>query len=1049
MRKLIEYFVKYPVLGNSVMILIFVFGLFSFITTKTTFFPAEEARFININAFYPGASPEEIEEGITIKIEDAIKGITGVDRTTSTSNENSVSIQVELQYGADANVVLQDIQSTVNSISSFPVGMERLNVFKQEPLELVINLAVSGYVSLAELKRYGRQIERDLFSKQGISKLTLSGFPTEEIEVSFNENDLRAYGLTFEQTAGSIRAANIKITGGKIKGKNEELLIRADNKKYYAEDLKNHVLKTTRDGTIIRLKDVAEVKEKWSEDPNRFYYNGKQSISIVIQKTNDDDLFEIKEIVENYVNEFNSAHDDVRIDITRDRSKTIDYRMGILKNNGLIGIILIVLFLGLTLNPRLSFWVAISIPISFMGMFAIGAAYGLTINVMSLLGMILVVGILVDDGIVVAENIYAHYENGESPLKAAVNGTMEVLTSVFTGVVTTIIIFLIFFFLEGMLGNRAKDIAFVVGGALIFSLIELVIILPGHIAHSKALSGNGHKKKYIIDIIEKILFGVRDKLYKPLLKFSIKHPLVILSIPTAIFIITIGAVNGNIIKTTFYPNVEFDFVQITLELPAGTNDAITDSILAKIEDDAVEVSKEYLEQFPQNIPLLEGLTRNIGPNTHQGSVSLLLAGGEEREWDNITVRKALREKIGAIPEAEKLQIGSGRLFGMPVSIAIKSNNLEQLRDAKNELKEELNKIDQLKDVVDNDPKGLREVKISLNENAYNLGLSTRMVMNQVRGGFFGKEAQKLLRGIDEVKIWVRYAESQRREIEQLKYMRIRLADGRELPLSEIVDIEIGRGILAVNHIDGQRIIKVEADIASKDISVSNIIENIKSNILPEIKLKYPDVFWQFEGESRDSTKTMKSILRVVPSFLVLMFMLVVFTFRSFFQSVAVYILIPFSFIGVLWGHFLQGYIVSILSFFGAIALMGIVINDSLIFVNAFNRYLKRGQKFEEALINAGLSRFRPVILTSGTTIVGLAPLIFEPSYHAQFLSPMAISVAYGLIVGTVLTLLLIPTLLVLINKLKYNLQSLFGLENLSIEAVEPSIIEKKRLESFE
>lgn len=1045
MKKIIEYFVKYPVLGNAVMTLVIVFGVFSFMTMKTTFFPDSDVRFITITASYPGASPEEIEEGIVTKIEDAIKGITGVERTTSTSSENAATIMVELEYGADENVVIQDVQSNVNSISSFPVGMEQLNVYKQEPREFVISLAVNGNLDLRDLKNFARKIERELLAKDGISKVTLSGFPDEEIEVSFNEEKMRAFGITFDEAATSIAAANVKVTGGKIKGEKEELLIRADNKKYYAEDLQNHIIKTTNNGFVIRLKDIADVEEKWAEDPNRVYYNGKQSVTIELQKTNQEDLFQITETVRNYIGEFNTKYEDVNIDVLRDGSEVIQERVDILTSNGVVGIFLVVLILGLTLNPRLSFWVSISIPISFLGMFAIASAYGLTINVMSLMGMILVIGILVDDGIVVAENIYSHYEQGETPIKAAVNGTIEVLPSVATGVTTTILIFLIFFFLEGKMGDVASDMAFIVAGTLGFSLLEATIILPAHIAHSKALKGKEVKQNKILLNFEEVLFSFRDKIYKPVLSYCIKHPVVILTIPTALFIITYGALKGNIIQTTFFPSIEFNNVAITLEMPAGTSDNVTDEKLKYIESKIWELDEEYAEKYPDRKRFVESVTKQTGPSgTHVGNVTLVAVGTDEREWDNSIIKAKLREKIGEIEGADKLQVGGGGRFGMPVSIALQSYDLQQLSNAKEELKHELRKVSDLKDVVDDNPPGLREVKLDLNDNAYNLGLTTSQVMSQVRSGFFGKEAQRILRGIDEVKIWVRYSEDERATISKLKDVRIKTSDGKQIPLSEIADLTIERGVLSIGHIDGQRVIKVEADVASTDVSVTNVIAKINTAILPELKEKYPDVSWLMEGESRESGKTVDSILAIVPAFLVLMFMLVVFTFRSFMQAFIVYMLIPFSFIGVLWGHFIQGYMFSILSGFGAIALIGVVINDSLVFIDAFNRYLRSGLDFKSSLIKAGLNRFRPVILTSVTTIFGLAPLIFETSFHAQFLSPMAISMAYGMLVGTVLTLVMIPAMLSLVNNTKFKLQ-----RTKTREEIEPAIIEQNYIKQYE
>jgi multidrug efflux pump subunit AcrB len=913
----------------------------------------------------------------------------------------------------------------------------------------VISIAVNGELSLRELKTYGRRIERDLLAKQGISKLKLSGFPEEEIEVSFREDDLRAYNLRFDEVANSISGANVKITGGKIKGLREEFLIRADNKKYYAEELKNHVIKTTTDGTVLRLKDVADVREKWAEDPNRSFYNSQQSIIVELQKTNDEDLFDITNTVKEYMAEFNDKHVDVQLDVIRDGSNVIRDRMYILQFNGMIGAVLILFLLGLSLNPRLSFWVALSIPVSFLGMFVLGQMYGLTLNVMSLLAMILVIGILVDDGIVIGENIYTHYERGESPIKAAVNGTIEVLPAVFTGVSTTIVIFLIFFFLQGALGDRAKDLAFVVAATLIFSLIEGMFILPAHIAHSKALHKEDGKKDGILQKVEKFIFKIRDRVYKPILNFSIKHPLVIIAIPIAVFIVTIGAVKGSIIKTTFFPNLEFNNVTVTLEMPAGTNDLVTDSILVNIENAAWAVNDDYAQTFPKAKTLVKNVIRSIGPGTHQGSLRVTLTGSEERFYDNFKVRRELRSKVGKVKNANKLQIGGGSFFGMPVSIALKSNDLNQLRNAKEKLKSELTKINQLKDVADNDPPGLQEVQIQLNDNAYNLGLNTATVMSQVRGGFFGNEAQRILRGIDEVRIWVRYSENERRTIKQLENMRIRMSGGQEIPLSELANISVKRGILSINHIDGQRIIKVEADISNPDVSVPDIVANVKKNILPELKEKFPDVTWGFEGESRESAKTMGSVATFGPPFLMLMFMLVVLTFRSFMQAAIIYLIVPFSFIGMLWGHFIQGYSFSILSGFGAIALIGVVVNDSLIFVSAMNRYLLQGQKFNEAIRNAGLNRFRPVMLTTLTTVAGLGPLIFEPSVQAQFLSPMAISVAYGLLVGTGLTLTLLPAMLVVANKIKMKSFRLLGKEASTSEDVEPVVIEHRNISKYE
>ena len=408
----------------------------------------------------------------------------------------------------------------------------------------------------------------------------------------------------------------------------------------------------------------------------------------------------------------------------------------------------------------------------------------------------------------------------------------------------------------------------------------------------------------------------------------------------------------------------------------------------------------------------------------------------------------MRNLVGGVPGSEKLEFGGGGMWGKPVSIALASTELDQLREAKETLKAALREVDGLKDVVDDDPPGLREVTIRLKEKAFALGLTTSQVLSQVRSGFFGGEAQRLLRGIDEVKIWVRYDEADRTTLEDLQTMRIRLASGREYPLSEIADFTIERGIMSVNHINAQRVVRVEADVEDIKASVPDILAQVRSDILPGIKERYPDIQFLFEGQSRENAKTMRTISETVPAVLLVMFLIVVITFRSFLQAIIVFLLIPLSLIGVLWGHFLQGYVVSMLSWFGAIALAGIVVNDSLVLVSAMNQRLKAGESFKDALFNAGVSRFRPVLLTSLTTIAGLGPLVFLRSHQAQFLSPMAISVAYGLIFGTLLTLLALPAQLSLINKAKIGLVWLFRRQRPTAEAVEPAVREERFLDEF-
>lgn len=1042
MRKAILPFIKYPILAHIVLVALFLFGYVGFKSLKTTFFPLMPSRTIIIQAAYPGASPEEIEEAIVTKIEDNLKGLTGIERVTSVSNENSCSITVRTLTGNDINVVLQDVKNAVNKVSSFPVGMERLTIYRRESMNFAVDFVLSGNVDLLTLKKEARRIERDLLAMEGISKVSLSGFPREEIEISVRENDMRAYGLTFQEIINSIKKTNVRMTGGKIKGDKEELLIRANVKGYYADELRNNVLKSTSKGAIVRLKDVATLRDKWSEDPNRIFYNGDRAVRVTINNTNQEDLFRITEIVKKYIKEYNNSHQHIQAFVVRDGGEIINERIKILTKNGLLGIFLVILFLSLSLNSRISFWVALAIPVSFAGMLMIGPAYGLTINVMSLMAMILILGILVDDGIVIAENIYQHHERGEKSISAAINGTLEVLPSVVASVLTTVVIFTTFFFLEGGLGDRSKDMAFVVVATLLISLIEATFILPTHIAHSKALCDPNRKKSLVERGAQKVLFWVRDKVYSPILHFTVHNPLITISTILAIFMITIGALRGSVIKTTFFPSIERRSVNVNLEMPAGTPDNITDSLLVSMERKIRKVNDIYRNEYPNQDDLILSITRRTGPGTHQGNLSVTLISSEKREWTSMEAGNRMRKLVGNVEGAQKLTFGGGGHWGKPVSIALASNNLEQLRSAAAALKSEFRNISTLKDVSDNDPPGLREVHLTLKEKAYALGLTTADVVNQVRYGFFGGQSQRILRGIDEVKIWVRYTREDRSSLAKLENMRIRLPNGSSYPLKQIADFRIDRGIMAVNHIDGQRVVSVEADVASPKISVPDLLSDIEKEILPGIIQKFPEVRYSFEGERYENEKTMRAIGRIVPPILILMFLIITITFRSFSQAVIVFLIIPFSLIGVLWGHLIQGYIVSMLSWFGAIALAGIVVNNSLVFVTTMNRLLKKGGEFRSSLYEAGLSRFRPVVLTSLTTIAGLGPLIFEKSHQAQFLSPMAISVAYGLFFGTILTLVMLPALLSGVNRCKVFLYQIIKKEKLTETAVEPAVREE-------
>jgi len=1041
MKGLISYFIKYPVSGNVLLFVLVIFGLISLSRLQSSFFPETPSRAISIQVIYPGASPEEIEEGIVLKIEDELRGTSGVDRVTSVSRENSGSLNIEVKRGSNTDLVLQDVKNAVDRISSFPVGMEPLVVFKIESTALAMTFAIHGEVNLNALKAKAREVERDLLAVEGISKVTLGGFPEEEIVVNLREDALRAYDLNFQEVMNKVRSGNLELTGGSVKGAEEELLIRYDGKGYFAEDLRDLVLKTASDGRIVRLADVADVRDAWAETPIRSEYNGTPSVTVDVFNTNTEDILFITDTVRNYVTAFNERQDVVEASIITDSSRTLRQRIDMLKTNGIQGFFLVIIILALFLNLRLAFWVALSIPISFAGMFILAGFAGITINVISLFGMILVIGILVDDGIVVSENIYRHFEMGKPRIRAAMDGTLEVLPSVLTAILTTMVAFSAFFFIEGRIGDFFSQMAFIVIATLFFSLLEGFLTLPAHVAHSKALDPN-HKSNRLLEASNRFMIFQRDRLYAPVLRFFLDNKAIGLAIPVALLLGSLGAIKGGLVKTTFFPFIERDEIAVNLIMPSGTREEITKQWLDHIEQAVLKANSSLSSAREDSSDIVLAIDKRLGVNgSHTGTMNILLLDTEQRGMSILEVTEAIRAETGQIPEAEQLTFGSYSAFGKPVAVGLRGNDLAELRAAAEELKAELSNLQELKDVTDNDQLGQREVRLQLKEQAYILGLTPQDIVSQVRQGFFGGEVQRLQRGLDEVKVWVRYEPEDRANLNQLADMRIRTADGHSFPLSELANFELMRGSLAINHTDGQREILVEADVATSKTSVTDMIGTIEKTILPPILARHPGVRHGFEGQVREQAKSAASMAAVMPIILLLMVVLIVLTFRSFLQTLVVFLLLPLSYTGVVWGHFFHDKPISFFSVLGIIALIGIMVNDALVFVAAFNQNLKEGRPFRTALYDAGLSRFRPIILTSLTTIAGLAPLILNRSFQAQFLIPMAVSVAYGLAVATALNLIVLPVLLATVNDLKRFAAWYWNDRKVSPESVEPAVQE--------
>ena len=1056
MKAFIRYFIKYPTWSNTILILVMLFGVLALLNMKSSFFPERESKNINISVVYPGASPEEIETGVIQKIEDNLKGVQGVDNYQSTSQENAGSITVEVLEEYDTDEVLIDVRNAVDRVNSFPAGMEPPVVSKRPAIEFTYSFAIFGNVDLATLKKTAQEVEDELREIPSISQVSISGFPATEINIARDEETMRRYQLTFPEVVNAVSAKNRDLSAGKIKTDNEELLIRYEGKNYYAKDLQNVVVRTNNDGSIVRLIDIAVVEERFAEDPQRSFVNGKPAVIIAVSKIYGENALDIADAAKEYQENFNGKYPNIEAALIDDATESLRGRIQLLLENGTIGALLVVLSLALFLNWRLAFWVAMSLPFSFLGMFLMAYLFDITINVISLFGCIVVVGIVVDDGIVVGEQIFQNYEEGQKSYRAAIRGTLQVLPSVTFAILTTVVAFMPFFFIDTP-GPRISDMSFVVIFVLLFSLLEVVVILPTHLAHSRALKQDFVKSK-IREKFDTLVNYPRNKIYKKVLAFSMKHRSIPIAISIFFFLITVGAFGGGIVKTTFFPSIDTDNFTIKIELPSGAREAQTMEVLNRVEKAIWEVGEELKESENTDESLVVRVVKNVAAmpsgwgqaeagNANVGNIQVFLQSEEVRTIPALTIANMVREKVGPLTEVDKAEFGSTSFFGKPISIPLMGRDLSELQEAKKELKEALQSITELRDVTDNDPQGLREIQLELKEKAFILGFTPLDIARQIRQGYFGEEVMRLQRGADEIKVWVRFTEEYRSSLDNFDNMRIKDIQGNSYPLTELVNYKIDRGSIKINHLDGMREITVEADTKDPKAQVPKIIAEINEDILAPILAKYPTVKTTASGQAKRIEKLSAGLI-ILPLAFVLMFFLISLSFRSPLQALIVVSLIPFGLMGAVWGHIIQGMSFNVMSFYGTIALIGIIVNDSIVFVNSFNDNLKEGQKFYDAIYNAGITRFRPILLTTVTTVLGLFPLLMETSIQAQFLIPMAISVAYGLLVASVFILLLLPVLLIYLSKTRNAAYWLRNNEWSEPEALEPAIIEEEMIKKY-
>jgi multidrug efflux pump subunit AcrB len=1052
MRKLISTFVKYPFYANLVIIVVIIAGLISLANIKKSFFPERASRNISISVFYPGASPVEMEEGVTSRIEEAIRSIVGVKEITSSSSENVSTVMIETTGQYDIDETLMEVKNAVDGISSFPSAAERPIVYKQRSISRALFVSLTGGDDLISLKKYANQIEDDFISSGIISQVSLYGAPRPEISVEIKEADLLRYDLTFDEIARAILSNNRDVSGGQIKSKDEEVLIRLRSRSADPDKISNIILRGNETGGFLRVRDVAVVKTKAPESFYPSYRNGKKSVMFMVSKLPEEDLKEIDVFIQEYIQEYNETHPELTLSSDFSFLRILNSRLDVLLSNGMYGFILVVLALTFFLSFRVSLWVAWGIPFSFLAMFIIANLYGITINMMSLFGMILVIGILVDDGIVIGENIYQHFEAGKSAKLAAVDGAMEVAPAVFTSVITTCVAFFPLLLLQGTRMEVAFELSFIVIVALLLSLIEAYFVLPAHLGSRHVMNEKSREKKSrgVRKYTERFFVWLREKVYGRILDWILEWRYIVLAVPFALILITAGLLSGGFIKNTYFPMVDFDRFEINVAFTPGSGETQTYDFLRQFEQAVWDVNDDLMKTYEDSVAFVDYTRVQVGNafsgqerGAHAGAVGVYPRDLTNESISGHEIAQLVRKKIGPVPEAKKITVGGRNRWGSPVSISLLSRNLEELEHAEEYLLSELQNLPVLKDVIVNNSQGKQEILINLKPKAYFLGLNENDIAKQIRQGFYGDQVQRLQQGRDEIRVWVRYPSGDREHIGQMERMKIKTPQG-DFPLGELATYQIKRGPVAIQRYNGQREVRIEAELVDPYASVPDILASVENNIMPQLQGMYPSIRAIYQGQQKENALTVNKLkFYFLIAFSIIIIILMVH-FKSLEQASIILLMIPLGILGSFWGHGIHGRPVSILSFLGMVALSGVIINDAVVFLSKYNSLVAKGQKVREAIINAGKTRLRPIILTTLTTSVGLFPLIMEKSTQAQFLIPMAITLAYGVAIGTFFILMFFPVLIYVLNDFRVAMARLWTGEKVVPEEVEVAVMYSKR-----
>ncbi len=1006
-RGLIGWFASNHVAANLLMLLIVGAGIYATFAVKKESFPNFQFDEVRVVVPYPGAGPEEVEEGIVIKIEEAIEGIEGIKEITGLAYEGSGQVYVEVKNGYDVGDITDEVKLAVDGINTFPLDAERPIISKLDIRKGALTVQLSGDLDEATMKSLAEDIRDEITSLSEVSAAEVWGSRPFEIAVEIPELTLREYGLTLAQVADTIRRWSIDLPGGSIRTESGDIRLRASGQAYTGYEFEQIVLLTNPDGTRVRLGDIAEIKDAFAETESFAFFNGKRSLGINVMSTENENELEISEAVNRYVDERNKTLPaEVQLAVWGDATYYLQGRVDMLLSNLAMGFILVFVILGLFLHVKLAAWVIVGLPVAFLGAFMMMPVVDVTINIMSLFAFIVVLGIVVDDAIIIAEAAYTETEEKGYTLPNIVAGAQRVAVPATFGVLTSIMAFLPQLFVTGPVAAINLAIGWVVILCLFFSLIESKLILPSHLALMKSSHGG---KQGVADRVDRGLKRFIANVYMPTVRRAIEYRWTTLALFVAMIILTIGLFLGGFVRFVFFPELNEDYVMASVLLQDGAPESLVVDIVEQMDEGLREVNDELKAEMGEGRDVVAHSFAYVNGNRGQFQVELAKEG---REVSPKLVEQRWREKVGDIAGTRELKFAGTRHMGggPPIALKLQGRDYERTEAAAAELVEYLKGINGLYEVEMSANAGPEEINLRIKPEAEALGITLVDLARQVREAFYGAEAQRIQRGTQEVRVMVRFPRTERRSVGNLESMWIRLPDGRELPFSAVAEFDMKPGFSMIRRLDRQRTITVTANADVAMVEPARLMGQIQAQFLPQMLTAYPGVTANLDGSSLEEVAGVREFITTFIAALFGIYALMAIPLRSYVQPLVIMSVIPFGIVGAIIGHMVMGMAVSSLSLFGIIALAGVVVNDSLILVDYVNKQVDQGKDPTVAAVEGGAQRFRAILLTSLTTFFGLLPILAETSMQAMMVVPMAVSLAFGILFATVITLILVPCL---------------------------------------